>query len=117
MTAAQDDRRSADAGTEEDGPDVSASPFVIVAIGASAGGLEAYRSFFQHMPANSGMAFVLVQHLAPDCLSMLAELVGRSTAMEVLQAGDGEQVQPDHVYVIPPDATMTIHDGVLQVHK
>ena len=92
-------------------------PLLIVAIGASAGGLEAYRSFFSHMPPDHGMAFVLVQHLAPDSHSMLAELVGRSTHMEVVQAADGDPVEAGHVYVIPPDATLTIEAGVLQVQS
>ena len=116
MTPPPDEQRPASA-SHADGDSVAtlAAP-LIVAIGASAGGLEAYRSFFSRMPADSGMAFVLVQHLAPDCHSMLAELVGRSTSMEVVQASDGDPILPDRVYVIPPDATLTIADGVLQVH-
>ncbi len=94
-----------------------ALPHLIVGIGASAGGLEAFRSFFAHMPADSGFSFVLVQHLSPQHVSMLAELVGRSTRMPVCEAVDGARVQPDHVYVIPPDATLTLADGVLHVSK
>jgi two-component system CheB/CheR fusion protein len=90
---------------------------LIVGIGASAGGLEAFKSFFAKMPADSGMAFVLVQHLAPQHDSLLTELIARGTAMPVVEATDGEPVQADHVYVIPPDATLTIHDGALQVSK
>jgi len=117
MTSQQDEQPAVevDAGPADTGSRAE-PPFLIVAIGASAGGLEAYRSFFEHMPANSGMAFVLVQHLAPNSHSMLAELVGRSTTMEVAQAADGDPVRPDHVYVIPPDATLTLVDGALQVH-
>ncbi|MCY7354176.1 MAG: PAS domain S-box protein [Lysobacter sp.] len=92
-------------------------PLLIVGIGASAGGLEAFKSFFTHMPPDSAMAFVLVQHLAPHHPSMLAELVGRSTTMPVVEATDGEPVQPGHVYVIPPDATLTIAGGTLQLTK
>lgn len=92
-------------------------PLLIVGIGASAGGLEAFKSFFGKMPADSGMAFVLVQHLAPNHTSMLSELVGRCTSMPVADAVDGEPVQADHVYVIPPDATLTIADGALQLSK
>ena len=92
-------------------------PPLVVGIGASAGGLEAFRSFFARMPADSGMVFVLVQHLAPHHNSLLTELIGRSTDMQVLEATDGEPVQPDHVYVIPPDATLTIADGVLHLSK
>ncbi len=90
---------------------------LIVGIGASAGGLEAFKAFFSHMPADSALAFVLVQHLAPDHPSLLAELVGRSTTMPVLEAAQGMRVEPRHVYVIPPNATLTIADGVLQVSK
>jgi two-component system, chemotaxis family, CheB/CheR fusion protein len=90
---------------------------MIVGIGASAGGLEAFKAFFAHMPADSELAFVLVQHLAPDHHSLLAELVGRSTVMPVLEATHGMRVEPRHVYVIPPNATLTIADGVLQVCK
>ena len=60
---------------------------LIVGIGASAGGLEAFRTFFANMPPDSGMAFILVQHLAPDHKSMLAEIIGRSTSMERVRHG------------------------------
>ena len=83
-------------------------PSLIVGIGASAGGLEAYRAFFSNMRVDSGMAFVLVQHLSPDHDSMLAELVGKSTGMKVLEAADGMAVERNRVFVIPPDATMSI---------
>lgn len=89
--------------------------FLTVGIGASAGGLEAFKRFFTAMPADTGMAFVLVQHLSPDHKSMLAELLGRSTAMQVVEAADGVRVKPDHVFVIPPDATMTIAKGRLRI--
>lgn len=88
---------------------------MIVAIGASAGGLEAFKEFFSNMPADGELAFVLVQHLAPDHRSLLVELVGRSTSMPVLEATDGTKVLARHVYVIPPDATLAIANGVLQV--
>ncbi|HEX5314575.1 MAG TPA: chemotaxis protein CheB, partial [Gammaproteobacteria bacterium] len=88
---------------------------LIVGIGASAGGLEAFKAFFHHMPADSGMAFVLVQHLDPDHHSLLAELLASHTAMPVVEAEDGAQVIADHVFVIPPDATLTIEQGRLQV--
>ncbi|HVR82451.1 MAG TPA: chemotaxis protein CheB [Luteimonas sp.] len=103
----------------EKGPAPSHAPRhpLIVGIGASAGGLEAFKSFFAHMPTDSDMAFVLVQHLAPQHVSLLTELIGRSTVMPVLEAADGERVQARHVYVIPPDATLTIADSVLQVSK
>ena len=88
---------------------------LIVGIGASAGGLDAFKSFFSAMPTDSGMAFVLVQHLSPDYKSMLAELVGKSTSMDVIEATDGVAVIPNCVYVIPPDSTMTIGSGCLKI--
>ena len=94
-----------------------AASTMIVGIGASAGGLEAFKTFFTHMPADSELAFVLVQHLAPDHNSLLAELIGRSTSMPVLEATHGMRVKARHVYVIPPNTTLTIADGVLQVCK
>ncbi|MFC5582076.1 chemotaxis protein CheB [Rhodanobacter terrae] len=90
---------------------------MIVGIGASAGGLEAFKAFFAQMPADGELAFVLVQHLAPDHNSLLTELIGRSTVMPVLEATHGMRVEARHVYVIPPNATLTIADGVLQVCK
>lgn len=95
----------------------STPPRLIIGIGASAGGLEAFKTFFSHMPVDSEMAFVLVQHLAPEHISLLGELVGRSTTMPVVDAADGVPVQPRNVYVIPPNATLTIADGVLQLSK
>ena len=90
---------------------------LIVGIGASAGGLEAFRSFFANSAADTGMAYVLVQHLSPDHKSMLAELLGRSTVMQVVEAVDGAEVKANVVFVIPPDATMTIEGGHLRVVK
>jgi two-component system CheB/CheR fusion protein len=85
----------------------------VVAIGASAGGLEAFTELLSHLPADTGMAFVLVQHLDPKHESMLTELISRSTRMPVLEVKDGMIIEPDHVYVIPPNSTMTIHDHTL----
>lgn len=86
-------------------------------MGASAGGLEAFETFFTQMPPDSGMAFVLVQHLAPDRESLLPALLARHTRMPVLPVTAETLVAPDHVYVIPPDATLTITDGVLGVES
>ncbi|MEO6263489.1 MAG: chemotaxis protein CheB, partial [Luteimonas sp.] len=90
---------------------------MIVGIGASAGGLEAFKGFLTPMPADSEFGFVLVQHLAPQHKSMLVELLGRHTTMPVLEAVDDMKVEARHVYVIPPNATLTIADGVLQLSK
>ncbi len=83
----------------------------IVGIGASAGGLEALEQFLAGVPANSGMAFVIVQHLDPNRHGMLPELLQRSTAMPVRQATNRMKVRPDHVYVIPPNKDLSLlHD-------
>jgi two-component system CheB/CheR fusion protein len=86
-----------------------------VALGASAGGLDAFKNFFAHMPPKSGMAFVLVQHLDPHHKSLLVDLLARQTAMPVVQAAESMAVVPDHVFVIPPNAVLTIKGGVLHV--
>lgn len=88
---------------------------LIIGIGASAGGLEAFRSFFSKMPADSGMAFVLVQHLDPDYNSALAEILREYTAMPVVKAVDGTVAAPNTVAVIPQNAILKIEDGVLRV--
>jgi two-component system CheB/CheR fusion protein len=94
-------------------PDKMAFP--IVGIGASAGGLESFDEFLTALPDNTGMAFVLVQHLAPDHESQLRELLSKSTSLPVLDAAQGLEVLPNHVYVIPPDTAMTISGGILQI--
>jgi len=87
----------------------------IVAIGASAGGIEALTELMTHLPADTGLAFVLVQHLDPKHHSILTELLGRKTAMSVTEVSDGVSVAPNHVYVIPPNASMTISDHTLHL--
>jgi two-component system CheB/CheR fusion protein len=87
----------------------------IVGLGASAGGLEALEQFFRHMPADSGMGFVVVQHLDPSHESILTEILQRSTTMPVVQALDHAEVEPNHVYVIPPNRDMQIFHGALQL--
>lgn len=91
--------------------------FPIVGIGASAGGLAAFEAFFQGMPAGAdpGMAFVLVQHLAPDHRSLLSELIRRCTRMPVFEVDDGVVVQPNCVYIIPPNRDMAFLNGTLQL--
>jgi len=91
--------------------------FPIVGIGASAGGLAAFEAFFSGMPANSdpGIAFVLVQHLAPDHKSILTELIRRYTHMQVFEVEDGMAVHPNCVYIIPPNRDMAFLNGTLQL--
>lgn len=85
----------------------------IVGIGASAGGLEALEQFLKHVPPNSGMAFVVVQHLDPTRKGMMSELLQRTTGMKVTQVKDRTKVQPNCVYIIPPNKNMSILHGVL----
>ncbi|MDP3538768.1 MAG: CheR family methyltransferase, partial [Azonexus sp.] len=93
-----------------------ATPVPIVGIGASAGGLEAFEVFFRACPANTGMGFVLVPHLDPDHVSLLTEILQRSSTMPVMEAVDQVAVAPNQVYIIPPNREMSILDGVLQLH-
>ncbi len=90
-------------------------PLYIVGMGSSAGGLEAFDEFFKNMPPDTGLAFVLVPHLDPTHKALMPELLQRATQMEVLQAEDGMRVEPDHIYIIPPNKDMTIMHGVLQL--
>src|SRR4029453_17979208 len=87
--------------------------FPIVGIGASAGGLEAFSQLLRELPTDTGMAFVLIQHLDPRHESQLAEVLSRTTTMPVLTVTDRLRVKPDHVYVIPSTADMTIGGGAL----
>ena len=87
---------------------------LIIGIGASAGGLAAFKTFFTHMPADTGMAFVLVQHLAPQHQSMLVELLRPQTKMHIVEAVDGLAIVANFIYVIPPDATLIIEAGILR---
>lgn len=88
---------------------------LIVGIGASAGGLAVISEILENLPADTGMAFVLVQHLSPDQHSMLSELLGNTTEMPVTNAEDGMGLEANHVYVIPPNTRMTIDQGQLQL--
>jgi two-component system CheB/CheR fusion protein len=87
--------------------------FPIVGIAASAGGLEAASELLGALPSRCGMAFILVQHMDPDRESLLAEILADRTRLEVVQATNGLEVEADHVYVIPPNATITIDAGHL----
>lgn len=95
--------------------DTPQNPFPIIGIGASAGGLEAFRQLLQHLPADTGAAFVLVQHLAAKHESILPALLARSTAMPVATTKDGVPIEPNHVYVIPAHKDLAIEDGHLKL--
>lgn len=86
---------------------------LIIGLGASAGGLEALQQFFEHMPGNSGLSFVVVQHLSPDYKSLMADILGKHTGMRVLQAEQDMPVEPDTVYLIPPKKNLTIQNRKL----
>ena len=90
-------------------------PGAIVGIGASAGGLEAFSTLLRNLPADTGMGFVLVQHLDPRHQSILPELLAGRTRMPVVQVAENTEVRPNHVYVIPPNSTMVISRGVLHL--
>ena len=87
--------------------------FLIVGLGASAGGIRAFREFFRHVPENSGAAYVVILHLSPEHDSRLAEVLQVATTMPVRQVQDRVSVEPDHVYVIPPSQSLEMMDGFL----
>jgi two-component system, chemotaxis family, CheB/CheR fusion protein len=89
--------------------------FPVVGIGASAGGLEAFIELLSYLPIDTGMAFVMIQHMSPVQESLLSEILGRSTQMPVNQVADGMAVAPNQVYAIPPNVSMTIASGVLSL--
>ena len=86
---------------------------LVIGIGASAGGLEALQQFFEHVPSHSGLCFVVIQHLSPDYKSLMADILGKHTKMNVCQAEDDMRLRPDTVYLIPPKKYMTVKDGRL----
>ena len=91
--------------------------FPIVGVGGSAGGLDAFRRLLQALPDDTDMAFVIVQHLDPKHTSQLPDILAKDTTMPVRNVEDGMSVQPNQVYVIPPNTTMVLHDGVLRLEK
>lgn len=97
--------------------EIPPADFPVVGIGASAGGLAAFEAFFSGMPVDTdpGMAFVLVQHLAPDHKSILSDLVRRYTRMQVFEVEDGMRVRPNCAYIIPPGRDMAFLNGTLQL--
>jgi two-component system CheB/CheR fusion protein len=110
---------SSEISSNPEDPPAYKKSFPIVGIGASAGGLAAFEAFFSGMPADTdpGMAFVLVQHLAPDHKSILVELVRRYTRMQVFEVEDGMIIEPNCVYIIPPGYYMALLNGALQLFE
>ena len=103
--------------SEVNATNIYSSQFPIVCIGASAGGLEAFEQFLSNVPKDSGMAYIVIQHLDPTQKGMLPELLQRISSMEVLQVEDRMTVEPNRVYVIPPNKTMSILNGVLYLFE
>ena len=91
------------------------SAFPIVGVGASAGGFEAFSELLKNLPENTGMAFVLVQHLDPTHSIVLTDILSRTTKIPVVEVTDGIKVLPDHIYVMPANTTMMLHDGELRL--
>lgn len=89
--------------------------FPVVGVGASAGGLEAFSRLLRRLPADTGMAFVLVQHLDPKHASLLSELLSHATSMPVTEVSDGVRIDPNHVYVMPPNHSLAMLHGVLHL--
>lgn len=89
--------------------------FPIVGIGASAGGLEAFSQLLKHLPIDTGMGFVLIQHLSPNYKSQLSEILARTTQMPVMEVEDCMIVEPNHVYIIPPNNKMTLTKNLLRL--
>lgn len=90
---------------------------MIVALGASAGGLEAYQHFFDAMPDDSGMAFVLIQHLSPSHQSSLTTLLSKHTKMPVVEVEEKMRIEPNHVHIIPPNRYLTLAGGVFHLQE
>lgn len=90
-------------------------PSFVVGIGASAGGLNAYKTFFDALPSNTGMAFAVISHIHPAAHSQLAEILSRHTKMTVVLAASGMKMRANQVYVIPGNADLLIEKGILNV--
>lgn len=97
--------------------DVKNQQLMIVGIGASAGGLAALKSFVEHLSTPTGMAFIIVQHMDPTHESLLGSLLSRHSELPVKTAVDGESVERDHIYVIPPDCYLEIEDGKIKLSQ
>jgi two-component system CheB/CheR fusion protein len=91
--------------------------FLVVGLGASAGGIKALKEFFAHVPAQSGMAYVVILHLSPDHDSSLAEVLQRAAAIPVTQVKERVRVEPNNVYVISPNKSLSINDGYLSLSE
>src|SRR5437764_9784410 len=96
---------------------INNNSFPIVGIGASAGGVEAITELFKHLPSNTGMGFIYIQHLDPVFPSKLSEIISRFTSMPVAEAIHSTSIQPDHIYIIPPNKDITIVNDIIQLNE
>lgn len=101
--------------TKEDDVILSTNRFLVVGIGASAGGLDAFKQLISEIPVDSGIAFILVQHLAPSHISILPELLQKITLIPVHEITDNVHVEPNNIYVIPPNKLLTANNGILNL--
>jgi chemotaxis response regulator CheB len=109
-------RAGSDTDTERvEGQQIGNGLVAVVGVGASAGGLEAFKQLLTRLPADTGMAFVLVTHLDPKRESILPELLARATQLPVSEVEDGTPVAPDHIYVMPRNTSMAIEGGELRL--
>jgi two-component system, chemotaxis family, CheB/CheR fusion protein len=108
-------RTSAEPNHDQIDKNIADPNFFVVGMAASAGGLEAFSQLLEHLPIDTGMAFVLIQHLSPDRDSLLTEILARVTKMQVHEVQDGMVVEPNHVYVIPPNSQMKLVGGMLKL--
>ncbi len=102
---------------QNEAPDSQTLPFPVVGIGASAGGIEAYIDLLHNLPTDTGMAFVLVPHLAPDHKSHLVEILQSHTQLPISTIENGVQPQPNHIYILPPNQFASICQGILRLEK
>lgn len=108
---------AANPGNNQTGPKLGEKPRFIVGIGASAGGFEAYSQFFSHLPTDTGMAFIIVQHLDPVHESILPELIAKMTRMPVKQVTEGSPIKPNEVYVISPNTDIAVSRGMMKITR
>jgi two-component system CheB/CheR fusion protein len=104
-------------GAEEQTNQQTGDDFLVVGLGASAGGIRAFKEFFAHVPPGSGMAYVVILHLSPEHESHLAEVLQVATEMPVTQVSGSVKIEPNHIYVIPPNKSLAINDGHLALSE
>ena len=115
MMSDRETKARASAAISSNSVDLTATPRFVVGIGASAGGLESLERLFQNLPIDTGMAFVVIQHLSPDFKSMMYELLGRDTSMQIHRVEDGMKIEANHVYLLPPKKEIIAIGGELHL--